>query len=80
MGSTNTPCGLGGDENEVYFCTWDLKETLRRVVEAGGSVEKEVENSVGRAAKVRDNQGTAIWFQEPRKMAYIYAFNIYIYI
>lgn len=26
VGSTTTPCGLGGDENEVYFCTWDLKE------------------------------------------------------
>ena len=33
------------------------------MVEAGGAVEKEMENSVGRAAKVRDNQGTIIWFQ-----------------
>ncbi|CAJ1437311.1 unnamed protein product [Effrenium voratum] len=65
VGSTNTPCGLGGEVNEVYFCTLDLKETLAKVTAHGGTVLKETENSVGKAALCRDNQGTHLWFQEP---------------
>mmetsp|Transcript_21056 Transcript_21056/g.39572 ORF Transcript_21056/g.39572 Transcript_21056/m.39572 type:complete len:234 (+) Transcript_21056:93-794(+) len=63
--STNTPCGLGGDVNEVYFTSMDLKATLQEVMSRGGTVVKETENSVGKAALCRDNQGAYIWFQEP---------------
>ncbi|CAE7946779.1 SARED1 [Symbiodinium sp. KB8] len=62
---TNTPCGLGGDVNEVYFTTLDLPKTLEKVLAHGGTIVKETENSVGKAAHCQDNQGVHLWFQEP---------------
>ena len=35
---TNTPCGLGGDVNEVYFTTLDLPKTLEKVLAHGGTI------------------------------------------
>ena len=65
VGCTNTPCGLGGDVNELYFTTLDIEESLKKVVAHGGAIVKQTENSVGKAALCQDNQGIYIWFQEP---------------
>lgn len=69
VGNTNPPCGLspGSDpaERTVYITTFDRDRSMELVRQLGGTVEATDENSVGRTATCRCDQGTTFVLQEP---------------
>ena len=61
VASPNTPHGLSpcGRDNDVYFFTKDLEESMKLVQQQGGKILSQADfESVGKAAFCQDNQGT----------------------